>query len=427
MKTFIDFFSFSDPNVRFVVLGMILMGIGSATIGTFAFLRKRALTGDAIAHSVLPGVCLAFLLFDTKNLWVLLCGAFITGWLSILFVDLITKKSKLKADAAIGITLSVFFGFGILLLTYIQQTGNAAQSGLNNFLFGKAAAMSIADIKTIGIVSLLLITLVIIFFKELAAFSFDPDYAKTSGLPVNFLELLLTTLTVLAVAVGIQAVGVVLMAALLITPSAAAKYWTDNLKKMIALSIVFSVLGGITGAYVSFANNKMPTGPWIVTMTSLIALFSILFAPKKGIVSKVITRKKYQSKMLMENILKEFYHLEEKNPQLQYFTIHEVLSEREMQSWNYKKGLRMLLRKNLLETLNGEYFLTDEGRNEGKRITRIHRLWEMYLTQQLNIASDHVHDDAEAIEHIITPEIEKKLIEMLNFPDKDPHEKVIPY
>ena len=189
MKTFFDFFSFSDPNVQFVVIGMILLGIGTATIGTFAFLRKRALTGDAIAHSVLPGVCLAFMIFDTRNLWVLLGGAFVTGWLSIIFVDLITKKTKLKPDTAIGLTLSVFFGVGILLLTFIQQSGNASQSGLNNFLFGKAAAMSTDDIRTMGVVSLFIIVVVAVFLKEFRLLSFDPDYAKSTGLPVNFLQM----------------------------------------------------------------------------------------------------------------------------------------------------------------------------------------------------------------------------------------------
>lgn len=427
MKTFFDFFSFSDPNVQFVVIGMILLGIGTATIGTFAFLRKRALTGDAIAHSVLPGVCLAFMIFDTRNLWVLLCGAFVTGWLSIIFVDLITKKTKLKPDTAIGLTLSVFFGVGILLLTFIQQSGNASQSGLNNFLFGKAAAMSTDDIRTMAVVSLFIIIVVIVFFKEFRLLSFDPDYAKSTGLPVNFLQLTLTTLTVLAVAAGIQAVGVVLMAALLITPPAAAKYWTDKLGKMILLSILFAVMGSVTGAYVSYANNKMPTGPWIVTMTSIIAVLSILFAPKKGVIPKMIIRKKYQNKMLRENILKELYHLEEKNPGKKSFTLSDIATEREMKASNYAFGLRMLLRKDLVVKINDAYYLTEKGLEEGKRITRIHRLWEMYLTEKLNIASDHVHDDAEAIEHIITPEIEKRLIELLDKPEKDPHEKIIPY
>lgn len=427
MKTFFDFFSFSDPNVQFVVIGMILLGIGTATIGTFAFLRKRALTGDAIAHSVLPGVCLAFMLFDTRNLWVLLSGAFVTGWLSIIFVDLITKKTKLKPDTAIGLTLSVFFGVGILLLTFIQQSGNASQSGLNNFLFGKAAAMSTDDIRTMAVVSLFIIVVVVIFFKEFRLLSFDPDYAKSTGLPVNFLQLTLTTLTVLAVAAGIQAVGVVLMAALLIIPPAAAKYWTDKLGKMILLSILFAVMGSVTGAYVSYANNKMPTGPWIVTMTSIIAVLSILFAPKKGVIPKMIIRKKYQNKMLRENILKELYHLEEKNPGKKSFTLSDIATEREMKTSNYVFGLRMLLRKDFVVKINEAYYLTEKGLEEGKRITRIHRLWEMYLTEKLNIASDHVHDDAEAIEHIITPEIEKRLIELLDKPEKDPHEKIIPY
>ncbi len=427
MKTFIDFISLNDPNVLFVVIGMILLGISSATIGTFAFLQKRALTGDAIAHSVLPGVCLSFILFDSRNLWILLGGAFVTGWLSIVCVDVITKRSKLKSDTAIGLVLSVFFGVGILLLTYIQQSGNAAQSGLNNFLFGKAAAMQPDDIKTMGGVSILIIVMVLTFFKEFKVLSFDPAYAQSAGLPVNKLQLLLTTLTVLAVAAGIQAVGVVLMAAMLITPAAAAKYWTNDLRKMILLSVLFAVTGSVIGAYVSYTDNKMPTGPWIVMMISLIAVLSILFAPKKGVVPKYIIRKKYLNKMLRENILKEMYHLEEKNPGKNVFTLSEIVEEREMKNREFKQGFSMLLRNDfVVKHVNG-FLLTEAGQAEGKRITRIHRLWEMYLTQQLQIQGDHVHDDAEGIEHIITPEIEQKLIMLLDKPEKDPHEKIIPY
>ena len=145
------------------------------------------------------------------------------------------------------------------------------------------------------------------FFKEFKLLSFDPAYAKSTGLPVTVLQLLLTTLTVLAVAAGIQAVGVVLMAAMLITPAAAAKYWTNNLRKMIFLSILFAVAGSVIGAYVSYTDNKMPTGPWVVMMISCIAVLSILFAPKKGIIPKLMVRKKYVRKMLRENILKEMY------------------------------------------------------------------------------------------------------------------------
>jgi manganese/zinc/iron transport system permease protein len=153
----------------------------------------------------------------------------------------------------------------------------------------------------------------------------------------------------------------------------------------------------------------------------------MLVAPRKGVLPKLIRRKKYQNKMLRENLLKELYHLEEKNPDRKSFTVHELLDEREMKSWNYTHGLRMLRRRNLVNKLAGNYILTEKGHEAGKRITRIHRLWEMYLTQHLNIASDHVHEDAEAIEHIITPEVERRLIELLAYPEKDPHEKEIPY
>lgn len=422
-----DFLSFSDPNVVFVLAGMVFLGISSSTIGTFAFLRKRSLTGDAIAHAVLPGICLSFLLFDTRNLWVLLGGAFATGWLSILLVDVITRNSRIKTDAAIGIALSVFFGAGIVLLTYIQQTGNAGQSGLNNFLLGKAAAMSPDDIITMMVVSGIIVATVIIFFKEFTLLSFDPEYARAAGLPVRFLETLLTTLTVMAVAVGIQAVGVVLMAAMLITPAAAARFWTNNLPKMVVLSVAFGISGGFMGAFVSYTDNRMPTGPWVVTMTSLLVLFSLIAAPGKGLAARWISRKRYSTKVVRENTLKVLYHLKEQYPEREAFTMEAMLQRRNMDAGKLGKALRSLMKKGMVLQSGNGYTLNSSGEAEGRRIVRIHRLWEMYLTEKMNIAADHVHDDAEAIEHIITPEMEEKLARLLDFPDRDPHNKKIPW
>ena len=427
MTEFLSFLSLQDPNVRFVVVGMVLLGVSSATVGTFAFLQKRSLTGDTIAHAVLPGICLAFIAFDTRDLWVLLGGAFVTGWLSIRAVDYITAHSKLKSDTAIGLTLSVFFGVGILLLTYIQQSGNAAQSGLNNFLFGKAAAMQPSDIMTMGIVCIITTGITAFGYRSFMLLSFDPVYAQTTGLPVKFLQLTLTTITVMAVAAGIQAVGVVLMAAMLITPAAAAKYWTNRHRTMLFLAILFAVSGSILGAYISYTNNKMPTGPWIVTIISLIALMSIGLAPGKGIIWKWIRRRQYLNKSLRENILKEIYHLEEKNVGKHLFTQKEILQERPMPGYMLSRGCTMLLRRKLIARVADGFMLTAGGKQEGRRITRIHRLWELYLTEQLQLPGDHVHADAEGIEHVITPEIEARLIELLNRPEKDPHEQTIPY
>jgi len=427
MDALIQFLSLQDPNVRYVVLGMIMLGIGSALVGTFAFLQKRSLTGDAIAHAVLPGICLAFMLFESRNLWLLMCGAFATGWLSIFSVDIIVARTKLKADTAIGLTLSVFFGVGIVLLTFIQQRGDAAQSGLNNFLFGKAAAMQPEDILTMSIVCAVIIAVIAMHYQSFRILSFDPLFAESAGLPVKKLRFLLTTITVLAVAAGIQAVGVVLMSALLITPASAARYWTNRLGRMIIIAIVVAVTGSIAGAFISYTENKMPTGPWIVVVISVIALLSILLAPGRGIVWRWWRRIQYLRKSLRENILKEAYHLHEKNPDKHYFTKSDIQEERRMQQRSLDRGINMLLRRKMLAVAAGNFILTESGMREGRRITRIHRLWELYLTEKLQLQGDHVHEDAEGIEHIITPEMEDRLIELLQRPEKDPHEKTIPY
>ena len=182
IESLIEFFSFTDANVRYVVFGMILLGISAGMVGSFTLLRKRALVGDAIAHSVLPGVCLAFMFWGTKNPLVLLIGAVCTGWLSLIVIDFITKNSRIKADAAIGLVLSVFFGIGILLLTSIQQSGNAAQSGLDKFLFGNAASLIGSDMYVFASMSILLIIVILAFFKEFTLVSFDLEFANAIGL-----------------------------------------------------------------------------------------------------------------------------------------------------------------------------------------------------------------------------------------------------
>jgi len=260
-----DFFTFSDPNVRMVTLGAILLGISAATVGCFTFLRKRALVGDAIAHAVLPGVCLSFIISGEKNPFWLLLGAVIAGWAALLVMDFMVNHSKLKTDTAIGAVLSVFFGLGILLLTAIQHSGSANQAGLDTFLFGKAASMTQRDVWVFGGVAALLLLVIAAFFKSFKLVAFDPDFARSLGLPVRTLEFILATITVLSVATGIQAVGVVLMAALLITPAAAARFWTDSMIRMILLAALFGLLSGFFGAWVSYTAPAMPTnatGRW---------------------------------------------------------------------------------------------------------------------------------------------------------------------
>ncbi len=428
METIIEFLSFTDPNVRIVTLGTMLLAASSAIVGCFTFLRKRALVGDAIAHAVLPGVCLAFIVGDTKNPLLLLAGAFITGWLSLIAIDLITSRSKIKEDAAIGIVLSVFFGVGILLLTSIQHSGDASQSGLDSFLFGKAAAIGQSDLYAFGSVALLLLICVILFFKEFTLLCFDEQYAKVIGFPVRLLELLLTTLTVLAVVIGIQAVGVVLMAALLITPAATARYWTASIVKMILLAAAFGALSGFGGAFISFAAPAMPTGPWIVMVLSTLAFLSFMLAPEKGYLFRLYKSRQTRIRILQENVLKTLYHLGEPTDEYSSsHTLQDIVQRRQQHAGELSSGLKGLKQQGLIQQSQGAYALTPLGLLRAKRIVKLHRLWEMYLTEFLKLAPDHVHDDADTIEHLITPELELKLEEQLKYPSRDPHDRNIPY
>lgn len=428
MNELSSFFSFSDPNVVFVVAGTMILGATAAMVGSFSFLRKRALVGDAIAHSILPGVCLAFIFSGSKNPWYLIIGAFISGWISLLLIDAISRTTKLKSDAAIGIVLSVFFGVGILLLTAIQHSGNAAQAGLDKFLFGKAASLTQDDILTFSTIGLVLIATVLLFYKEFKLISFNPDYARVIGLPVKFLEFMLSTITVLAVAVGIQAVGVVLMAALLITPASGARFWTNRLGYMILISTFFGAISGLFGSYISYVAPSMPTGPWVVMCLSILTVGSIWFAPKRGMLSKYRVQKENHRKILTENVLKLFYHLGEKeNDFKKQRKWEELLHSRDLGGQELQKGLLLLKKLNWVRKKEESWVISSSGLKEAERVIRLHRLWEMYLNKRLKLAPDHVHNDAEAIEHIITPELEKQLEKELNFPKKDPHQSTIPY
>ncbi|MGL1888071.1 MAG: metal ABC transporter permease [Reichenbachiella sp.] len=428
MDDLINFFTFQDANVRYVAGGSVLLAISSALVGCFTFLKKKALVGDAVAHAVLPGVCLAFILTGTKNPIYLVIGAFITGWLSLIIIDFISNQSKIKEDTAIGLVLSVSFGIGILLLTMIQHSGNAAQTGLDSFLFGKAAALVGDDLIIFSTISFVLLFGVLLFYKELALISFDVNFAKSIGFPVKRLELVLTTLTVLAVVTGIQAVGVVLMAAMLITPAAAARFWTDKLSIMLVLAAVFGAISGISGAFISYTAPSMPTGPWIVMVISIIALLSFFIAPGKGILSRTVRQNRIKKRILVENILKLFYQLAESDHDFKTSkTIHDLQSKRPIRTGALKKGLMLLSRQGFLSAHNDSWKLTTEGKNKGRRIVKLHRLWEVYLTKYLGIAPDHVHEDADNIEHILTPELESRLEALLDYPISDPHSSTIPY
>lgn len=421
-----SFFLLTDPNVRIVVLGCILLCGMSAVVGCFTFLRKRALIGDAVSHSVLPGICLSYIISGEKNPLILMIGAIVTGLLSMLIMEALSRSRKTRPDTALALMLSVFFGAGIVLMTHIQHSGSAGQAGLDKFLFGKAASITSEDLKLIFISSGIIVLSLVVLRRGFYLISFDEDYANVTGFPVRLLRFVLAFLTVWAVAVGIQAVGVVLMAALLVTPALSARFWTNSLQKMMLIAGICGLLSGYAGAFVSFLAPAMPTGPWIVVMASTIAAFSMLFAPGKGLLSRFRIHRRNQLKTLEENILKEFFHLHEKAGKTLPVLEEDLLNQRAIPAGRLRRGLNSLMRKGFLEYNLHAYQLTEKGVTESRRVVRLHRLWELYLQRYLHLDPDHVHDDAEAIEHVITPEIEAKLDQDLGYPHIDPHNTMIP-
>lgn len=287
-----DWISFlSDPNTQWVLSGTILLGICSGGIGCFAYLRKQSLMGDALAHAALPGICVSFMITGTKSIVGFLVGALIAGVIATFAIGYITRETRIKQDAALGIILTVFFGIGIVLLTQIQHSSYGNQSGLDKFLFGQAAAMISKDVTIMAIICASLILVVILFLKEFKLVSFDQGFAKGIGLPIRFLDQFIMFLIVVAVVVGIQAVGVVLMAAMLITPAVSARYWTDKLSYMIVLSGLFGGLSGFGGTIISTMGTNLPTGPLIVLSATAVFIVSVLFAPAKGVIAKARIRR----------------------------------------------------------------------------------------------------------------------------------------
>lgn len=299
----------TDYTIRNVTLGALVLGIVSGTLSAFAVLRKQSLLGDAMSHAALPGIVIAFLLTGLRSLPVPLVGAMIAGWLGTLFMLLVTSQTRIKQDAAQGVVLAVFFGFGMALLSWVLRQNNVQHAGLDSFLFGKAAATVASDVFVMAVIGLVVLALVALFWKEFKLISFDPGYATTLGLPAGRLDVLLTTLIVVVVVVGLQMVGVVLMSAMLVAPGVAARQWTNRLGLMVALSAFFGALAGVGGALISSFQRQMPTGPVIVLFVSAIVIVSLLFAPERGIVWEAVRHYRNARRLQEAAVLEALYRM----------------------------------------------------------------------------------------------------------------------
>lgn len=275
---------FFDTTLIIILLGMSLIGATAGALGVFVLLRGQSLMGDALSHAALPGVSLMFLFSQNKNPLVLLVGGLMSSVIGIVLVRLITTRTHLKLDTALGLVLSVFFGLGLMLLTIIQKLPIANQAVLSTFLFGNASVMLHGDLLVLLIIA---ITVAIAFFvcwKELKLMTFDAAYAHANGYSLILADVILTGLLICLIALSLQSVGVILMSSLLIAPATAARQWVNRLEGMLVLSVFFGAIAGVIGSGASSVINHLPTGPAIVVVASIMVVFSIL---KTGVLVKI--------------------------------------------------------------------------------------------------------------------------------------------
>jgi manganese/zinc/iron transport system permease protein len=362
----------SDYTLQNVALGAAILGVVSGVLGSFAVLRQQSLVGDALSHAALPGVCLGFMVAGTRDLGAIMAGALLTGGLAALTILALTRLSRLKTDAAIGISLSAFFALGVVLLTVIQGSGGASQAGLETFLFGQAAAILRSDLWIMGAITVAALAVVLALWKEFKLVTFDPTFARTLGLPVTVLEVALTVMVALAVVVGLQMVGVVLMAAMIIAPAVAARQWTRRLEHMVVLSALIGMVSGVSGAVISALGPGLATGPLIVLAASGIVLVSILFAPRRGVVWDALARDRERRSLRGRQVLTTLLQLARKHGDPQY------PAEQGMLDAYHRLGTRAVLdrlaRRGLVAAAahmpgeGGHWVLTATGHAEAERL-----------------------------------------------------------
>jgi manganese/zinc/iron transport system permease protein len=408
-----------DYNTRVVILGTTLLGMAAGLAGTFLLLRKRALLSDALSHATLPGIALAFILMSAwfgqgKHLIGLILGAAVFAVLGTASVIVIQRHSRLKDDAALGIVLSVYFGFGIALMGLATRMASGDAAGLSSFIYGKTASMLFFDAVLIAATAGVAALFCLLLFKEFALICFDADFAATLGWPVAKLDFAMMALVVVVTVVGLQAVGLILVVALLIIPPSAARFWSRRLGVLLWVSAGFGALSGMLGAAVSALMANLPAGAIIVLTASACFLFSLCFGTEKGLLRIGIERHRLRRKIGIENLLRELFEwFEPGNGESAAPRFETLLRRRSWSRRQLQQSLRWLLRSGLVDNTGEGIVLTARGRDKARQVVRNHRLWETYLITHADVAPGQVDWGADEIEHVLDPSMIAKLESLL--------------
>jgi len=438
-----------DHNTRVVVIATSLLGLAAGAIGSFTLLRRRALMGDALSHAMLPGIGLAFLIapalgLDAKSLPVLLGGAGVSGLVGTLAILVIRHQTRLKEDAALGIVLSVFFGAGLAILGLVQQTSGGHAAGLESFIYGKTASITTQDAVWIATTAVFTLFALVILLKELTLLCFDEGYAAARGFSVIALDIALMVSVVLITVVGLQAVGLILMIALLVIPASSSRFWTNRIGTMLWLSAVIGACSCLIGAIISATIADLPSGATIVLVAAGIFFFSMLFGTERGMAIRRFHRYAMNRKTDRQHVLRGLYEIIEAYPASSSqgagrlsngnssddeslgapvnvdsdagVSFTKLLALRSWSPTRLKNELRRCAANGLITRQNDTIRLTAAGWKAANQATREHRLWELYLITHADVAPGRVDRDAERIEHVLEPEMIAELEELLPLP-----------
>jgi manganese/zinc/iron transport system permease protein len=419
-------------NTRLVVLSTTLMGIGSGVVGVFLLLRKRSLMGDALSHATLPGVALAFLALvvlgqSGKELPWLLVGAGVGGLLGVAAVIWMRRLPRIREDTAMGVVLSVFYGAGVALLGLIQDMPGGSAAGLESFIYGKTASLVMTDFLLISVICVSVIFLVLLFYKELTVLCFDEAFASTTGLPTNRLDYLLLGLACAVTVAGLQAVGLILIIAFLVIPAAAARMWSSRLPYLLAGSALIGGASGWIGSSLSALFPRLPAGAVIVLVASLIFILSLVLGTDRGLLLRFLRQLSLKRRIERQHLLRAVYEIREAgdgrdaggSPLVAW---PELLRKRSWSPRQLRRIVRRAAAADLVEAIRPEgILLSPEGLAAAARVTRNHRLWELFLIEHADIAPNHVDRDADSVEHVLGEALTRQLEQSLPRNLRDPY------
>lgn len=435
---------FTDAVLRAPTIGCMLMCMSAALVGVIVFLKKQSLLGESLSHATYPGVIIGIIIAGMQEIsenqesalaFLVMAGALASALAGIWSINFLQKRLKVRSDSALCFVLAAFFGIGLTLASQVQFAYSSLYRQAQIYLYGQAATMTDIHILIYGVLTSLIMLVVILFYKEIKGVAFDPQFIRSIGIPTRAVDITVFLLISLAVVVGIRSVGVVLMSAMLISPAAAARQYSNKLSWIFFLAAFFGLLSGFLGNYLSVEISHwltvaypdtrlaLPTGPMIVIVASFICLLSLMFAPKRGLLLRLTRVMRFRYRCMCENILKAIWRI---GPE-QEVTFASIAKYQSASPWYLRFILNTLVHQGWLRrTDQHAYCLTPEGAAWAAQIVRLHRLWEVYLVDYLGVGAERVHHSAEEMEHIITPELAAKLTLILDDPKYDPHHQPIP-